>query len=367
MQPHIREVNIHQYKGLNELVLKNLNNINILVGNNNSGKTSVLELLSTVSNPSDIWKWRECARVNTSVINLRDRSFYNGLYNMFPIDNENKKIAYDYIDQSGKCRSVELRAEIGETQMPEAEMYRMNGFTSWSGKNDTERMITTEYLNMSTIVDGILENEDTIYDFFTRLASIHKKDDKGITTLYISINNNTIEDKYLNSVLSDARQYEQLLTILKTFDDSILNITAQKKSDSPYSMTEYMVISKNHHSALPLNSYGNGMKKAVFLLCAILKCRDGILLIDEFESGIHTSAMDPTFTWLLKNALKNNTQIFLSTHSKEAVDKLIRLDENIKENMNLYTLYNAKGKSYVRMISGMEAANVVDHLGLELR
>ncbi len=44
---HIENITIHKFRGLQELTLSNLGQINLLVGVNNSGKTSVLEAIST--------------------------------------------------------------------------------------------------------------------------------------------------------------------------------------------------------------------------------------------------------------------------------------------------------------------------------
>ena len=57
MGMHIQEFVIHDYKGLHELKLNDLNSINILTGDNNSGKTSVLELLYTLDNPQNTGSW----------------------------------------------------------------------------------------------------------------------------------------------------------------------------------------------------------------------------------------------------------------------------------------------------------------------
>ena len=43
MEKHIQQFNIHAYKGIHDLTLDHLNSINILTGDNNSGKTSVLD------------------------------------------------------------------------------------------------------------------------------------------------------------------------------------------------------------------------------------------------------------------------------------------------------------------------------------
>lgn len=90
MEKHIQEFTVHAYKGIHDLKLENLNLINILTGDNNSGKTSVLELLSTLGNPQNTDAWVLCAR--TDNLRTRNRLYFNGFYNMFPIDHDTKNI-----------------------------------------------------------------------------------------------------------------------------------------------------------------------------------------------------------------------------------------------------------------------------------
>jgi AAA15 family ATPase/GTPase len=51
---NLQSITIHQFRGLRDLELKDLGRINLLVGINNSGKTSVLEALSIYCHPLDI-------------------------------------------------------------------------------------------------------------------------------------------------------------------------------------------------------------------------------------------------------------------------------------------------------------------------
>ena len=69
MAQHIKELFIHEYKGIHELKLEQLNSINILTGDNNSGKTSILELLSTVERPQREDCWMQCAEKRTKKVN----------------------------------------------------------------------------------------------------------------------------------------------------------------------------------------------------------------------------------------------------------------------------------------------------------
>ena len=52
--PKISSLDIKCFRGLKNLKLDDLSNINIFVGGNNSGKTSVLELLKLMSAPYDV-------------------------------------------------------------------------------------------------------------------------------------------------------------------------------------------------------------------------------------------------------------------------------------------------------------------------
>src|SRR5882757_8639803 len=60
---------IGRFRGLNDLSLRQLGMINLLVGGNNSGKTSVLEALAVFSSPLDIATWSVIAR-NREVRNV---------------------------------------------------------------------------------------------------------------------------------------------------------------------------------------------------------------------------------------------------------------------------------------------------------
>lgn len=170
----------------------------------------------------------------------------------------------------------------------------------------------------------------------------------------------------MSYILSDLEMYEEMLLMLRTFDENVIGISAIP-TDENSSTPEYMILTKNHKRALPLNVFGDGMKKAILLLSAVLRAKDGILLLDEFETAIHTSAMDSVFSWILKNAKRLNVQVFLTSHSKEAIEKILKCSEELQPDIQVYTLYQRTDKHLVRTMTCEEAINAQDHLGLELR
>src|SRR5258708_27604104 len=58
---HIDEFAIHQFRGIRDLKFEGLGQINLLVGNNNSGKTSVLEALFILCDSLNWRKWSNVA------------------------------------------------------------------------------------------------------------------------------------------------------------------------------------------------------------------------------------------------------------------------------------------------------------------
>ena len=109
------------------------------------------------------------------------------------------------------------------------------------------------------------------------------------------------------------------------------------------------------------------MKKAILLMSAVIKAKNGILLLDEFETAIHTSVMDKTFKWILETCKKLNVQVFMTTHSKEAIDKVLKCSPNLKNDISVYTIYKDDEEIAVRRLEGPKAIEVQDEMGLELR
>lgn len=362
MERYIQDFTIHAYKGIHNLKLDNLNIINILTGDNNSGKTSALELLSTLESPENTRSWALGSRVNSGANTL----YFNCYYNMFPIDEEKKEISYSFTDHSNRSNTVSLKAEFVETQISGIEMYRLKGFIRTGSTKREEEIVDTTCMRLFTDINGEKVNEDQIYDFQQILPGKRNKKDGGIRTFYISPVDYASSRLNLNDILSDTELYKEMINILQMFDENIVSINALKDDKNPF-VTEYMVLTKNHAKALPLTSYGDGMKKAMLLLSSVVRARNGILLLDEFETAIHTSAMDSVFSWLLQSAVRLNVQVFLTSHSKEAIDKVLHCSSDLQPYINLYTLYNYDGKNYVRRMSCEEAINAKDNLGLELR
>ncbi len=70
---------------------------------------------------------------------------------------------------------------------------------------------------------------------------------------------------------------------------------------------------------VPLRSFGDGAQRLFGVALAIVNSRDGFLLIDEAENGIHHSVQRDFWRMVLLGAQDNNVQVIATTHSYDCV------------------------------------------------
>ena len=76
---------------------------------------------------------------------------------------------------------------------------------------------------------------------------------------------------------------------------------------------------KSYERPVPLRSLGEGAQRLFGVALALANSRDGILLIDEAENGIHHSVQQDYWRMVLQTAHENNIQVFATTHSWDCV------------------------------------------------
>ena len=72
---------------------------------------------------------------------------------------------------------------------------------------------------------------------------------------------------------------------------------------------------KGQDRPVPLKSLGDGAVRLFGVALALANCRDGFLLIDEVENGIHYSVQQDFWKMVLQSAQENNVQVLATTHS----------------------------------------------------
>lgn len=349
---HLSQLKVKDYRGIKDVTLDGLNHINILTGKNNAGKTSLLETLCVIDNPLDLSNWyasSEAARIG-------GLSLYKNILRLFPIDVNKNEIFFSY-NYKGEEHCISVKGEESRTTVPKKELMRLNGYIP-TGNN---RIGDNEMLEMRQLSVEIEDNGEKanyiIYEQQNRLVNAGAEKANRFPVFFLSAGERYGgAGFYFKEIIKNKESTKRMVDILRKFDKHIIGITLI--DDECYLYTD------NNDSALPLSVVGEGMKKAVYILAAIIIAKDGIVLIDEFETSIHEQAMRETFSIIFKTALEENVQIFMSSHSTVAISKIVEIAD-CAEILNLYTLYK-EDEFVVRRLNGNDVKEALN-MGVAIR
>jgi len=356
MTKHITELNIETYRGIRDLEIKNLGDINILVGDNNCGKTSVLEVLKMLSQPNDIGSIIKVALSRKNRVKPKD--VVDTALTIFrkevPHDGQDYKNMRDSFSLLMSCclndkwLSLEMFAELSK---------KLN----FMNENNDE---------FDSVIDGTIRVTNDSIKSADILFSIESDSKLNVDTteeIYKSVFMPVNVNLYASCVglytdVIKTGKKDIFIQVLKIFDENINDI----------SIVEEMIwIHHKNKETMPLFSYGSGMQKALLMSIVLIMAKDGVLLIDEVETALHTSALKEVFEFLIEACKTMNVQLFATTHSIEAVDKLLSTansNGDIDEIRVITLKKNDKtGKTLARVLDGKEALEDRENYEMELR
>lgn len=380
MSIYIRDINIKTFRGLRDLTINGLGDINIITGNNNSGKTSFLEVLRSLESPFKLSHWMTA----TSRSDISGLSMYEKIDMLFNVDSKDKIVEYFITNSINEKINFKITAEEQMIELSRYEMGKIDKFSLYYLEEDDD-YIDLEGINLNErrkekteevrkLKLKFLQNDEVInkaelYEFQRRLRRDDKINENTIidNIIYVSPVDHANGRLYLSDIFDQPDLYEEMLKVLKVFDNEIISINSDKSNNRFNPSTVYKILSKKYNSAVPLTFFGDGIKKAVLLISAVISAKNGVLLLDEFETAIHTSSMDEIFEWIMQTCMKLNVQVFMTSHSKEAIDKVLKCSENIDGEVKQITLYSNENQSTARILDRDTAIKLKDKLGVELR
>ncbi len=118
---------------------------------------------------------------------------------------------------------------------------------------------------------------------------------------------------------------------------------------------------------MSISSFGDGFKKVIILISKIIESENGILLVDEIETGIHKDIINDIFKEIINNSQLYNTQVIATTHSLEVIGALLNKFNNNLDAIAVYRLEEFKGQIYSRRFSGNKAYEIIIEDGGDLR
>lgn len=355
----LKELNIESFRGIINLKIKDIGKINILLGENNCGKTSILEAIMLLLNPGDPANIIKTAQIRDKNISYKYTlpDFDSFLYLFSKTDDLFEIKIRGKSDVSYKNQELlfNLKGDIHKELFTQ-DIYNDGGEIDIF--NGTIFFIPTEKNSILFPATPIEKN----FKYHQNIKNIKIETQSEVEFRYISPTDHVVGN-VINDILKEKSLENDIVQLLKIFDTNI-NGLKLIESDDKKKVLQY--IEHKKYGNMPVSVYGDGIKKVLTLANGLASVKNGVLLIDEIETAIHKSAMRKVFNWLIKACNLFNVQIFLTTHSIEVVDEILQNENNLKD-IKVMTIVKKENETKVRNLSGEKALETRENYELELR
>lgn len=379
MSKHYLSFNIESYRGIESLEIQDLGTVNLIVGDNNVGKTSVLEAIQILSDPSQynilqVARQRERYKYSKNMgLGALDLFLY-----LFNTDRKNNyKLKISGVFDSSRVSAC-IEGNIFE-QLVDTELL---GGKSSSNTAKAEGEIVEEQREIKTFIGEIeairppkeqlaLHDIDPSYGgpkFKIEINEYSKITKSAVSDTVVNVVLVQAIDHLLNNsfsaIIRNKNSKDRAVELLKYFDSNIMDLR-YINDDGRF----IPVVESVDRGYIPLSMYGDGMKKVLTILDALITAENGVLLVDEFETAVHTSAMEKVFGFMIDTAKKLNVQMFLTTHSIEALDKLLESAGEELEKVRVITLKRDRESKKIlsRSLNGEEVLEDRKNFDFEVR
>ena len=357
------ELNVEKYRGIRNLKIDKLNHVNLIVGDNNCGKTSLLEAIQLLNQSTSLGDVYKIARQRDTLSYLNANSIYENFICMFPHDGSNLEIHI-----AGLCNNnfIAFDLEGAEEKIildpKELERFELNEL-------DLSNDIETDSFkgHISSRYGGETKDEMININRLVGVSGAKTTSSNKFKIIYVSPFEH-LKGNVINQIITNDSYKEICIKAIQLFDENIEDMMIFK-SDVGNRPVEY--IKHKILGNMPISTYGDGIKKVLVLANAIAKAAGGILLIDEVETAIHKKYYDDIFSFVIKACQAFDVQLFITTHSLEAIDGLLMTqkynEQTDYDSIDVVTLKRKDGNTYARVLSGREVADNREDFGFEVR
>ena len=328
---NVTEVKIRNFKGFADLQLEGLSNFNLFIGQNNIGKTSVLEaLVFTLGlEPKNVFR-NVLAETRNTIIDSIEQ--YKNIFHHFQIE---KQISID-------CHCTAIH---GQEQISYVLKHVMEYNKSRLGEENDLIKITFQ-------VDG-LKREHVLRNERELVMSNHEY---GIDTTWRSKDGNS---KYLKI----AEDYVPIVQLVSNdFNLSKQELDCMTRREIRGKVLDFMrqidpridelqvfnnsinIYYNDLQNPFSLNSMGTGFIKIFKLYLAIISnvFIPDIILFDNIANDLHPDTIKILLKFIIPELTSKNIQLFSTAHSYDLLSELASYEGKEKESMAVYYLFKDK-------------------------
>jgi energy-coupling factor transporter ATP-binding protein EcfA2 len=326
----LHNINIERYRLFKSFSISSLAQVNLIVGGNNSGKSSLLEAVHLLSSDdvrsSLMYLLGERGEFASGMVDPRfERSSHGG----YQISN----IFYGRLPKSGQSISIfstnkvksSLRLALLESKddsIPEQNQLSFfpdDADFELASNNPVGYLVferskpgaETSRVSLKLDEEGLLVSDQSSQPYL-RQKPKQSRASRFITTNYPGYD----ELANLWDKITLTPKEAKVVEALQILEPKVKRISFTSRQTSNSGI---LLSLEGQSDPNPLGSMGDGMRRILAIVASLVSVDKGTLLVDEIDTGLHHTALKNMWQLIFETTYKQDAQVFATTHSWDCV------------------------------------------------
>lgn len=373
VQLHLPDLSIHGFRGINELSIPRLGRVTLLAGRNGVGKTTVLDAVR-------VYVYRARYEALHALLNARDEVYatidedgnsvlepdWSALFHGRDVS-QHTGIA---IDAGGEMLKIE------KSYLSVDQVSRIAGLRFDFLGDARLRVLSVDFRERRQVLPCFLEPDSSDVGLArdrirTNMRHPLLREDPSPEFNCESLGPEPLTSEALASywdrvaLTNDEDQAVRALRLV--LGDGVDRVAMVGDDRGRREWRRVVVRLSGHDRPVPLKSLGDGALRLFGVALALANSRDGFLLMDEAENGIHHSVQHEFWRMILQTAQENNVQVLATTHSWDCVKGFAQAATEIEDAEGVLVRLDRVPAGLRAVAYSEEGLKVAAEQGIEVR
>lgn len=348
----IESLEISNFRGFQHVQLKKLSRVNILVGDNGSGKTALLESLFLTGGlgPEIYLRTRAWRGAGDKFLIGVDRDQYEALWKeiFFGLD-QNRSVVIKFSDSESGERELLIYYDVAQTNLMPLDMGVRSSYESgdihpitfeWrTEKADAQKAVVT------VTPQGVIQ--------FPQVSKLYPMMFLSSSTIF-----SPEENAKRFSFLSRRNRQHSVLRTIQSLFPLVTDISVEIVAGSPGLYASVVGLDEK----IAVGSLSAGLTKYIAMLFGVASYPKGVIIVDEIENGFFYKKYTDVWRGIISLAAEHETQLFVSTHSIECLQAALPV---VSENPSQFSLIRTERQEEECIVNHFSGKDLL--AGLEQR
>lgn len=321
----ISRIHIHGFRGFSDLAVGPFGRVNLITGRNNSGKSSLLEAIRILATGGS-------SRTIFEILNFReemtpgesDRTPSGGpapfcsLFSGFP---EIGRDENGFVITASGTIPVALSSVAMNVRWFTRKLDPVHGIASY----EPAAADLFEDVDSSPALEIILAGRKRVLplDRIARRAFVSRMDSDALPLPCVYLDPFSSRSTSHMGALWDAIALtdaeHEIVRAIRAISDEITAVSMIGSEDPSSRRRTAIAKSTRFPLPVPLRTFGDGVNRLFGIILSLCNAKNGVVLIDEIENGLHYSVQTSIWKTIVRLARDLNVQVFATSHSWDCV------------------------------------------------